>query len=137
MGHADWLIKYHMVAYRMFVCGIHVRYTDFILLVLILYVPVNNCQSCRGVFLTSLAAAILSRGPVINTYHRFPCLFYYIKGTISVMIFFIFKTFTASLYDVGLVVGKPDFVTCEQQRHRQACASAQSDQRLCYSRSGK
>ena len=26
---------------------------------------------------------------------------------------------------------------CEQQRHRPACASAQSDQRLCYSLIGK
>ena len=26
---------------------------------------------------------------------------------------------------------------CEQHRHRQTCASAQSDQRLCYSRFGK
>ena len=28
-------------------------------------------------------------------------------------------------------------VLCEQQRHRPACASAQSDQRLCYSLIGK
>ena len=26
---------------------------------------------------------------------------------------------------------------CEQHRHRPSCASAQSDQRLCYSRFGK
>ena len=28
---------------------------------------------------------------------------------------------------------KPGFVTCEQQRRRPACASAKSDQHLCYS----
>ena len=32
---------------------------------------------------------------------------------------------------------KPDFVVCEQQRHRSACAFAQSDKHLCYSQSGK
>ena len=31
------------------------------------------------------------------------------------------------------VMKNPVFVICEQQRHRSACASAQSDQRLCYS----
>ena len=30
-----------------------------------------------------------------------------------------------------------EFVACEQQRRRPACASAQSDQRLCYSLSEK
>ena len=30
----------------------------------------------------------------------------------------------------------PDFVACEQQRRRSACASAQSDQRIWYSLSG-
>ena len=29
------------------------------------------------------------------------------------------------------VMTKPDFAICEQQRRRSACASAQSDQRLC------
>ena len=32
---------------------------------------------------------------------------------------------------------KYDLVACEQQRRRSACAFAQSDQRLCYSLSGK
>ena len=31
---------------------------------------------------------------------------------------------------------KPDFAVCEQQRHRSACASAQTDQHLCFSLSG-
>ena len=31
----------------------------------------------------------------------------------------------------------PDFVACEQQRRRSDCASAQSDQRFCYSLSEK
>ena len=34
---------------------------------------------------------------------------------------------------MGLIARKPDFVACEQQRRRPACASAQSDQRLCFS----
>ena len=38
---------------------------------------------------------------------------------------------------VGLGARKPVFGMCEQQRRRPACASAQSDQRLCYSLSGK
>ena len=37
---------------------------------------------------------------------------------------------------VGLVKRKPDFVSCEQQRCRLACASVQSDQHLNYSHSG-
>ena len=32
---------------------------------------------------------------------------------------------------------KPDLAACERQRHRPACKSAQSDQRLCYSLLGK
>ena len=39
--------------------------------------------------------------------------------------------------DMGLVVRKPDFVASEQQKHRQACTSTQSDHHLCYSLSGK
>ena len=31
---------------------------------------------------------------------------------------------------LGLVMRNPDFVACEQQRHRPACTSVQSDQRL-------
>ena len=38
---------------------------------------------------------------------------------------------------MGLNPRKPDFAACEQQRRRQACTSAQSDQHLCYSNSGK
>ena len=34
---------------------------------------------------------------------------------------------------MGLVERKPDFGGCEQQKRKPACASAQSDQRLCYS----
>ena len=37
---------------------------------------------------------------------------------------------------VGLLLNRhrrPDFVACEQQKHRPACASAQSDQRRCHS----
>ena len=36
-------------------------------------------------------------------------------------------------FDTGLDVRKPVFGVCEQQRRRPACASAQSDQRLCFS----
>ena len=32
---------------------------------------------------------------------------------------------------------KPNFVACEQERHRLACTSAQSDQHLYYLPSGK
>ena len=38
---------------------------------------------------------------------------------------------------IGLDVRKPVFSICEQQRRRPACASAQTDQRLCYSLIGK
>ena len=38
---------------------------------------------------------------------------------------------------VVLNARKPDFVACEQQRGRSACASTQSDQRLCYLLYGK
>ena len=34
---------------------------------------------------------------------------------------------------LGLVARNPVFGVCEQHRRRPACASAQSDQRLCYS----
>ena len=34
-------------------------------------------------------------------------------------------------------VAKNDLVACEQQRRRPVCTSAKSDQRLCYSLSGK
>ena len=34
---------------------------------------------------------------------------------------------------MSLDLRKPDFVVCEQQRHRSACAYVQSDQHLCYS----
>ena len=37
------------------------------------------------------------------------------------------------LIQMSHVMTKPVFAVCEQQRHRSACASAQSDQRLCYS----
>ena len=43
----------------------------------------------------------------------------------------------SSLNDMGLDERKPDFDACEQQRCRSDCASAQSDQRLCYSPSWK
>ena len=35
-------------------------------------------------------------------------------------------------FNLGLVARKPVFGVCEQHRRRPACASAQSDQRLCY-----
>ena len=38
---------------------------------------------------------------------------------------------------MGPVVRKSDFLSCEQQRRRPACASTLSGQRLCYSLSGK
>ena len=39
---------------------------------------------------------------------------------------------------LGLGARKPVFAgVCEQQRRRPACASSQSNQRLCYSRNGK
>ena len=34
---------------------------------------------------------------------------------------------------VGILGRKPDFVACEKQRHRPACASARFEQHLCYS----
>ena len=34
-------------------------------------------------------------------------------------------------------VRKPVFMVCKQQRRRPACASAQTDQHLCYSQFGK
>ena len=40
-------------------------------------------------------------------------------------------------FNTSLDVRNSDFVSCEQQRHRPACASAHSGQRLCYSLSGK
>ena len=41
------------------------------------------------------------------------------------------------VYEMGLGARKPVFGACKQQRHRPACASAQSDQRLCHSHIGK
>ena len=38
---------------------------------------------------------------------------------------------------MGFAARKPDFVACEQQGRRPACASTQSDQRLYYSLSGR
>ena len=43
---------------------------------------------------------------------------------------------TSNLY-MGLFTGKPDFVACDQQSCRQACAFMQSDQCLCYASIGK
>ena len=40
------------------------------------------------------------------------------------------------VYNMSRAMRKPFFAICEQQRRRSACASAQSDQRLCYSLSG-
>ena len=40
-------------------------------------------------------------------------------------------------YHIGHDGRQPDFVACEQQKRRPACAFAQSDQHLCYSVSGK
>ena len=37
---------------------------------------------------------------------------------------------------MGLVVRKPDFVACEKQRRRPACAFTQTDHCLCYSFAG-
>ena len=34
---------------------------------------------------------------------------------------------------MGFDARKPVFGVCEQQRHRSACASVQSDEHLCYS----
>ena len=34
---------------------------------------------------------------------------------------------------MGIVARIPDFVACEEQRRRPACAAAKSDQHLCYS----
>ena len=36
-------------------------------------------------------------------------------------------------HHMGIAARNPDFVACEQQRHRPACAFALSDQRHCYS----
>ena len=38
---------------------------------------------------------------------------------------------------MGVDERNPDFVACKQQKRRPACASAKSDQRLCYSPSEK
>ena len=40
-------------------------------------------------------------------------------------------------HHMGLNMRNRDFVACEQQRRRPACASAQTDQPLCYSLSEK
>ena len=40
-------------------------------------------------------------------------------------------------HHMGLDARNQDFVACEQQRRRPACASAQSGQRLCYALSEK
>ena len=41
--------------------------------------------------------------------------------------------FTSELRrNMSLIMRKPVYAICEQQRHRSACASAQSDQRRCY-----
>ena len=40
-------------------------------------------------------------------------------------------------YHIGHDAREPDFVACEQQKRRPACAFTQSDQHLCYSVSGK
>ena len=40
-------------------------------------------------------------------------------------------------YHLGLDARKPVLGVCEQQKHRPACTSVQSDQRLCYSLIGK
>ena len=40
-------------------------------------------------------------------------------------------------YEMGLVTTKPVFGVCKQQRRRPACASGQSDQRLCFLLIGK
>ena len=45
--------------------------------------------------------------------------------------------FTLQLHHMGLDRRKPDFDICKQQRCRPACASAHSDQHLCYSLYGK
>ena len=42
----------------------------------------------------------------------------------------------ASVY-MGLDARKPVFGVCEQQRRRRACASLQTNQRICYSLFGK
>ena len=44
-----------------------------------------------------------------------------------------FITLTGKYHEMSHVMRKPVFAICEQQRRRSACASAQSDQRLCYS----
>ena len=41
------------------------------------------------------------------------------------------------IFETSLVGRNPDFAASEQQMRRPACASAQSDQRLYYSLSGK
>ena len=50
----------------------------------------------------------------------------------------VFPDHTRLLFFIGhLVARKPDFVACEQQRRISVFASAQIDQRLCYSLSRK
>ena len=78
-----------------------------------------------------------------------PCPFFYPFG-----LFFFERTSNATIPNVahvinrpcqgiteiwvmGLVARKPKVVAFQQQRHRPACADAQSDQRLCCSISGK
>ena len=43
------------------------------------------------------------------------------------------RTLCQLSYRGRYVMRKPAFAICEQQRRRSACASVQSDQRLCYS----
>ena len=68
------------------------------------------------------------RRSLIWVYSDCPDLSVYMLRTIS-------EVHVAVFYarDMSRVLRKPVYAICEQQRHRSACKSAQSDLRLCYS----
>ena len=65
----------------------------------------------------------------------FVCLQVYIQVDNILQSLWICETFTHYL-DMSHIMRKPVFAICKQQRRRSACASAQSDQRLCCSLPG-
>ena len=61
----------------------------------------------------------------------YPWFLYSRKATLITRFIIYIMAFVLS--DMSHVMIKPVFAICEQQRRRSACASAQPDQRLCYS----
>ena len=61
------------------------------------------------------------------------------SGSLGFFLFFVYLLFKFIYSFIYLASSRENLssVVCEQQRRRAACASAQSDQRLCFSRFGK